>query len=74
MNNEEIKFISGRQINYPDLAWNIHAFVYTYQLQNNDAAIQGLLALDVAYRQVSKTYENFSDKYKAHFAKKQKAA
>ena len=50
--NPELRF--SRQVNYPDLAWNIHALVYAYKLNDNYEAIEGLLALDVAYRNESK--------------------
>ena len=56
--NPELRF--SRQVNYPDLAWNIHALVYAYKLNDNYEAIEGLLALDVAYRNESNTYEKFS--------------
>ena len=63
--NPELRF--SRQVNYPDLAWNIQAFIYSYKEQGNQKAIDGLFALDVAYRNQSKTYVDFSDKYKNYF-------
>tara|TARA_X000000950_G_C13427614_1_gene462700 strand:- start:312 stop:533 length:222 start_codon:yes stop_codon:yes gene_type:complete len=72
--NDNVRFIAGRQINYPDLAQNIWAFVYTYKVQKNEAGISGLLALDVAYRQASKTYEKYSEQYRQEFAKRLEVA
>ena len=66
--NPELRF--SRQVNYPDLAWNIHALVYAYKLNDNYEAIEGLLALDVAYRNESNTYEKFSKRFTDHFTQK----
>ena len=59
-------FRTGRQINYPDLAYNIHNLIYQLTVKGK-AGVEGLEILDLAYRSQSKTYKDFSDKYGRRF-------
>ncbi len=57
----------SRQVNYPDLAYNIRLLIETYREQDKLAEIEGLKALDYAYQGASKTYLQFSKKYRDIF-------
>ena len=63
-NMNELRF--SRQVNYPDLAYNIQAMIYELQIKGK-AGVEGLQILDLAYRNWSKTYSDFSDKYGKKF-------
>ena len=56
----------SRQVNYPDLAYNIQAVIYELTVAGK-AGVHGLEILDIAYRGQSKTYADFSDKYGKRF-------
>ena len=60
----ELRF--SRQVNYPDLAYNIQALIYELQIKGK-SGVEGLQVLDLAYRSQSKTYKDFSDKYGRRF-------
>ena len=57
----------SRQVNYPDLAYNIRLLIETYRDKGMLAQIEGLKALDYAYQGASKTYLQFSKKYRDIF-------
>ena len=52
----------SRQVNYPDLAYNIQSLIYELQSKGK-SGVESLQILDLAYRNWSKTYSDFSDKY-----------
>ena len=62
---KDLKF--GKQVNYPDLAYNIHAIIYELTAAGKLDAVHGLEVLDLAYRGEGKTYRDFSDKYGKKF-------
>ena len=52
----------SRQVNYPDIAYNIQSLIYELQSKGK-SGVESLQILDLAYRNWSKTYCDFSDKY-----------
>ena len=56
----------SRQVNYPDLAYNIQYLMYRLKKEGK-IGWAGLDILDLAYRNQSKTYKDFSVKYRSKF-------
>lgn len=65
---EDVNFNTyGRQVNYPDLAYNVRLAIRWAEVNGLDAV--ALEALDAVYRDASPTYKKYSDKCKLKFPK-----
>tara|TARA_A100000172_G_C2953013_1_gene79720 strand:- start:228 stop:452 length:225 start_codon:yes stop_codon:yes gene_type:complete len=66
MSDVTINMRFSRQVNYPDLAYNIQSLINQLK-KKGIIGLESLEVLDLAYRGQSKTYEDFSKKYQKRF-------
>tara|TARA_R100000908_G_C3677013_1_gene97387 strand:+ start:177 stop:401 length:225 start_codon:yes stop_codon:yes gene_type:complete len=66
MSDVTINMRFSRQVNYPDLAYNIQSLINQLK-KKGIIGFESLEVLDLAYRDQSKTYEDFSKKYQKRF-------